>query len=502
MSFETVEPAPTGIGTDPTATDQPAITIDNVSKHYLMFERPDDRLKQMIVPRLQRAMGLTPKRYYRDFSAVRNVSFSVGHGETVGIIGRNGSGKSTLLQMVCGTLTPTTGSVTINGRIAALLELGAGFNPEFTGRENVFLNATILGLQYQEIEARFDAIAGFADIGMFIDQPVKTYSSGMYVRLAFAVAINVDPDILVVDEALAVGDEAFQRKCFARIEDIKDRGGTILFVSHGAQTIVQLCDRAILLDGGEAILDGRPKTVVNQYQRLVNLSGEQAAAVRAEIVEMSGLPARAVASEGEDVAGSDDDGGGGDISNSAGNAAAVLQPALVRDESWFDPNLKSESRVEYESKGAVIQDIQITASGGRKVNRLQHLNSYRLEIRAQFDRNVKMAGFGMAIRTVTGLELGGQGSHNLGTGIPVQAGDTVCVGFPFVAAMLPGTYFASAGVSSHGQTSFEQLHRVLDGIVFRVEETENGRPISCLVNFALSDSNVTYEVNPAGERRR
>jgi lipopolysaccharide transport system ATP-binding protein len=237
--------------------DETAIRINGVSKHYLMFERPEDRLKQMIVPRLQRLAGRPPRQYFRDFAALNGISFEVKRGETVGIIGRNGCGKSTLLQVICGTLPPTSGRVEVNGRIAALLELGSGFNPEFTGRENVYLNAAILGLSRRETEARFDAIARFADIGMFIDHPVKTYSSGMYMRLAFAVAINVDPDILVVDEALAVGDEAFSRKCYARIEEIKEKGATILFVSHSAQTVIQLCDRALLLDRGEKILEGK-----------------------------------------------------------------------------------------------------------------------------------------------------------------------------------------------------------------------------------------------------
>lgn len=252
-----------------------AIRVRDLSKHFAMFERPQDRLKQMLVPRLQRAAGLAPKRYFQEFTALSGVSFEVARGETVGIVGRNGCGKSTLLQIVCGTLQPSSGTVEVNGRIAALLELGAGFNPEFTGRENVYMNAAILGLTRAQTDERFDEIARFADIGIFIDQPVKTYSSGMYVRLAFAVAISVDPDILVVDEALAVGDEAFQRKCFARIEQIRERGGTILFVSHAAQTVVQLCDRAILLDRGEVLLDGKPKIVVNQYQRFLNLSGRQ-----------------------------------------------------------------------------------------------------------------------------------------------------------------------------------------------------------------------------------
>lgn len=191
-----------------------AIRVRDLSKHFAMFERPQDRLKQMLVPRLQRAAGLAPKRYFQEFTALSGVSFEVARGETVGIVGRNGCGKSTLLQIVCGTLQPSSGTVEVNGRIAALLELGAGFNPEFTGRENVYMNAAILGLTRAQTDERFDEIARFADIGIFIDQPVKTYSSGMYVRLAFAVAISVDPDILVVDEALAVGDRGVPAQVF------------------------------------------------------------------------------------------------------------------------------------------------------------------------------------------------------------------------------------------------------------------------------------------------
>jgi lipopolysaccharide transport system ATP-binding protein len=207
---------------------------------------------------------LTPeiKKYYREFWALKSVSFNVKRGSTVGIVGKNGSGKSTLLQLICGTLSQSNGEVETNGRIAALLELGSGFNPEFTGRENVYMNSAVLGLTKDEVDSRFQDIVDFADIGLFIEQPVKTYSSGMLVRLAFAVAINVDPEILIVDEALSVGDELFQRKCFARIEAIKNKGATILFVSHSGSTIVELCDSAILLDSGEVLASGAPKDIV------------------------------------------------------------------------------------------------------------------------------------------------------------------------------------------------------------------------------------------------
>lgn len=235
---------------------EPAISVSNLSKRYEIYERPHDRLKQFLLPGLRRAVGREPGQYFREFWALNDVSFEIGRGETVGIIGRNGSGKSTLLQMICGTLSPTHGSVRTRGRIAALLELGAGFNPEFTGRENVYLNGAILGLSHAEIAARFDDIEAFADIGEFIDQPVKTYSSGMYVRLAFAVSINVEPDILIIDEALSVGDARFQAKCMKRIKTIQEEGTTILFVSHDVTSVRTLCDRAIWIDAGRLRMDG------------------------------------------------------------------------------------------------------------------------------------------------------------------------------------------------------------------------------------------------------
>ena len=224
-----------------------AIRVQGLSKCYQIYDAPKDRLKQMLVPRLQRIIGIQPKQYFREFKALNDVSFEIKKGETVGIIGRNGSGKSTLLQMICGTLTPTNGSIQTNGRIAALLELGSGFNPEFTGRENVYMNAAVLGLSREEIDTKFDDIVAFADIGDFIEQPVKTYSSGMMVRLAFAVIVHVDADILVIDEALAVGDVFFQQKCMRYLREFQKNGGTTLFVSHDTSAVINLCEKAILL---------------------------------------------------------------------------------------------------------------------------------------------------------------------------------------------------------------------------------------------------------------
>jgi lipopolysaccharide transport system ATP-binding protein len=241
-----------------------AIRVQNLSKCYQIYDTPRDRLKQFVAPRMQRLAGHTPRQYFREFWALKDVSFEIKKGETVGIIGRNGSGKSTLLQMICGTLNPTSGSIQTNGRIAALLELGSGFNPEFTGRENVYMNAAVLGLSNEEIDTRFDDIVAFADIGGFIEQPVKTYSSGMMVRLAFAVIAHVDADILVVDEALAVGDAFFTQKCMRFLRAFM-KTGTVLFVSHDTSSVKNLCNNAIWLEKGKVLQEGGPKDVCELY---------------------------------------------------------------------------------------------------------------------------------------------------------------------------------------------------------------------------------------------
>jgi lipopolysaccharide transport system ATP-binding protein len=242
-----------------------AIKVENLNKCYQIYDRPRDRLKQFILPCLQGMAGLSPKQYYREFWALKNVSFEVKKGETVGIIGRNGSGKSTLLQMICGTLNPTSGKIQTNGRIAALLELGSGFNPDFTGRENVYLNGALLGLSKSEIDERFCTIESFADIGDFIDQPVKTYSSGMFVRLAFSIQANVDPEILIVDEALAVGDAYFVHKCMDRLYQLQESGTSILLVTHDGTTIKRFCSRAYWLNDGIVQAQGEASTVVDAY---------------------------------------------------------------------------------------------------------------------------------------------------------------------------------------------------------------------------------------------
>ncbi len=263
MSFEAMtamHPVPDSIAPERDVV----INVDSVSKCYQIYARPEDRLKQSLLPRIQRMAGMQQRAYYKEFWALKGVSVQIRKGETVGIIGRNGSGKSTLLQTICGTLTPTGGAVDVRGRVAALLELGAGFNPEFTGRENVYMNGALLGLSREELEQRFDSILAFADIGEFIDQPVKTYSSGMYVRLAFAVIAHADADVLVVDEALSVGDVYFGQKCMRFLRDFMKRG-TVLFVSHDTSAVINLCDRVIWMQNGQVHREGPTKEVTAEY---------------------------------------------------------------------------------------------------------------------------------------------------------------------------------------------------------------------------------------------
>lgn len=252
-----------------------AIRVDGLSKCFNVYDHPRDRLKQMFMPRLQSLTGHAVRKFYREFWALHNVSFEVGKGETVGIIGQNGSGKSTLLQLITGTMTPTSGTIETHGRIGALLELGSGFNPEFTGRENVYLNGSLLGLSQAEIDHKFDYIVAFAEIGEHLEHPVKTYSSGMKLRLAFAVQVAVDAEVLIIDEALAVGDAKFQKKCFRRLEEIKARGTTILFVSHSTEQIRSFCDRGLVLDKGKPIFWGDARQATVKY--LASIFPEQTA---------------------------------------------------------------------------------------------------------------------------------------------------------------------------------------------------------------------------------
>lgn len=443
----------------------PVISARGLGKDFRVYARPGDRLLE----------SLLGKPRHTVFRALGDLDLEIRGGETVGIVGRNGSGKSTLLQLIAGVLQPTRGTVEVRGRVAALLELGSGFSPDFSGRENVILNAQVMGLRRSEVEARFERIERFADIGEFMDQPVRTYSSGMLVRLAFAVAINSDPDVLIIDEALAVGDEAFQRKCFARIEEIKRAGATILFVSHSAASVVNLCDRAFLLDAGDCLLAGRPKDVVARYQRLVHAPAESRAALREEI--------RAWKpdwdSDRQPPAEAEGDRAGTAAAADAGShQQADIQAWPLEPQERFEPGLVPESTVDYLSSGASIHDVEVVTADGRRMNVLVPGQAYVFRYRVRFQRDARDVELGMTIKSVDGIVLFGQSSHGRGGFLPLaKAGSDIEVEFRFLTHLRPGTFFFNAGCQGLDEGSGERvfLHRILDVACFRIEGAATDR---------------------------
>jgi len=379
-----------------------SVKIKDVSKTYRVYEKPKDRLMQFI---------FRSKIFYKEFIALNTLSFDIKKGETIGIIGRNGSGKSTLLQMIAGTLTPATGDIQISGRVAALLELGSGFNPEFTGRENVYLNASILGITREEIEQKMDAILKFADIGDFIDQPVKTYSSGMYVRLAFSVSINVDPEILIVDEALAVGDGRFQLKCFEKIKDLKDAGKTIIVVTHDMQTVRQICDRVVLIDRGQLLNIGKPNEIVNEYTKVL-FSG-------ISVVEES------VASSIEPVS----------EENTATFKGADSGSEIVISKEYRYGN----------NEGKIEKIIYPTDHIGGIVT-LTSSDEYVIGYKAKAYRKIERPIYAMTVKTVKGLDVYGTNTYFQGMDFkPLENNEEVIVTFSQKMNLLPGDYFISFG---------------------------------------------------------
>lgn len=452
-------------------SSESVICISGISKSFPVYEKPHHRLMQML------RRGGAKHSFYKEFHALRHIDFEIRKGEALGILGRNGSGKSTLLQIICGILTPSHGEVIVRGRIAALLELGAGFNPDFTGRENVYLNGSVLGLTRSEIDARFDEIAAFADIGDFIEQPVKSYSSGMYVRLAFSVAINATPDILVVDEALSVGDEAFQRKCYARINSIRDAGATILFVSHSSSAVIELCDRAVLLDQGEMLAEGTPKAVVARYQKLLYAPSDRLAALREDF-------RREVSGE-RDVVGDMQDADSCNVSLAPNEQCPTTQ---MIDDAYLDQGLKPQSTIRYPSRGARIGQPRIETLDGRIVNVLRPGHDYVYVYDVAFDVVATAVRCGMMIKTVSGFELGGAASAPVGgSKLIVSPGEAWIVRIQFKTMMAPGVYFMNAGVTAHDPDGDVFLDRIVDAVMVRVMPDEC-RLATGTVDFAVVPS--------------
>lgn len=425
------------------------VEVAKLGKRYELYSSPGDRLRQMVLPRVSRAMGRTGRNYFREFWALHEVSLNVRRGDTVGIIGQNGSGKSTLLQIICGTLYPTTGHVRTGGKVAALLELGAGFNPEFSGEENVYLSGKLYGLSDRQLAERFDAIVAFAEIGDFVRQPVKTYSSGMYVRLAFAIAAHVDADILVVDEALSVGDARFTQKCMRFLRAFQQQG-TLLFVSHDVGAVVGLCSRAIWMHKGRVNMEGPAKDVVEAYL------AEQHA--------------------------EDRKGDGAVVKTAVRSAGAVDRPALAKDTRAalqqrnplevyaFDPD---HGETGFGAGGARIVDMRLLDDKGEVAHLLHGGEMVTLEIRVHLNTDLSGLIFGFYVKDRLGQRLFGDNTFvSHADTVKGTNDDAIRARFSFRMPVLPvGTYTVDGAVAAGSQSDHTQHHWLLDGLTFRAVDS-------------------------------
>jgi len=400
-----------------------AIQVKHLDKMYKLYNKPSDRLKE--------ALGM--KVPVREHYALRDVSFDVKRGETVGIIGTNGSGKSTILKIITGVLNPTGGEVTVDGRISALLELGAGFNMEYTGIENVYLNGTMMGFSKEEIDARLQDILDFADIGDFVHQPVKAYSSGMFVRLAFAVAINIDPEILIVDEALSVGDVFFQAKCYHKFEEFKKQGKTILFVSHDLGSVSKYCDRVILLNKGVKMDEGSPKQMVDLYKQL--LVGQN--------------PVKQNESDSTEQIVAEDSEGLGDFQ--------------------VNPNM-----LEYGSRIAEITDFVVMDEKGRYTNTIDKGTTFTIKMRVAFHENIQEPIMAYTFKDIRGTEI--TGTNTMFEKMHIEhseAGDVCTVTFTQDMFLQGGEYLLSFGCTGYKDGDFTVFHRLYDACNITVISTQN-----------------------------
>ncbi|AVH70503.1 ABC transporter ATP-binding protein [Nostoc sp. 'Lobaria pulmonaria (5183) cyanobiont'] len=395
-----------------------AISLRNISKCYKRYARPVDRLKELLLPAKSRA---------QEFWALQDISLEVPKGDTVGIIGQNGSGKSTLLQIIAGTLTPTIGKLYVNGRVSALLELGSGFNPEFTGRQNVFFNGQVLGLSRAEIEAKFDKIASFAEIGDFLEHPVKTYSSGMVVRLAFAVVANTEPSILIVDEALAVGDAKFQARCMKRIRQLKEEGVTILFVSHDSGSVKMLCNSAILMNHGKMLEIGRPKEVVNHYIALLSSDDNQV-----------------------------------EIENNKSEDRTLVQQNNIELIDDFVKNNPDDSLHRHGNKLAIIKNVQLIDLKGKKIAKLETGQRFQISVLLQAKAELSDLIVGISIRNLMGLVIYGINTHLLNIKLPeINQNQELTVLFKIPCYMNKGVYTVTLGIHSEEGLSYDWVDELV-----------------------------------------
>ena len=412
-----------------------AIDVAEVTKVYRLYEKPIDRLKE--------SMSISHKNYHRDFYALNQLSFRVRKGETVGIIGTNGSGKSTILKIITGVLTPTTGEVKVDGKISALLELGAGFNMDYTGIENIYMNGTMMGYTKKEMDAKLQDILEFAEIGDFVYQPVKTYSSGMFVRLAFALAINVDPEILIVDEALSVGDVFFQSKCYRRMEEIRQKGTTILMVTHDMGSIIKYCDRVVLLNKGEFIAEGPAGRVVDMYKKI--LAG-QLDALKAELERERQQREALTGESGQEDTGSGEYTGGMGLEGSR----------LMKDQLTINYD-----RTEYGDGRAEIVDLGLFDERGNITNLLLKGEMFTIKERIHFNTEIQSPIFTYTIKDKKGTELTGTNTMFEGAEIqPVKRGDEYVVEFSQKMTLQGGEYLLSMSCTGFEQGEHVVYHRL------------------------------------------
>lgn len=406
--------------------EAPVIVVENVSKKYGLYDRPADRLKEALHP--------FSRRYHREFWALKDVSFSVSRGQTVGILGRNGSGKSTLLQLVTGISRPTIGNIRVHGRVAGLLELGGGFNPAFSGRENVIFQSRVIGVSEDEIAARLPEIESFADIGEFFDQPVKTYSSGMQARLGFACSIFVDPEILIVDEALSVGDAKFQNKCFMQFERFQESGGTTLLVSHDTEAILRTCDHAILLDKGALVVQGSPQSVVDRYFEVLYPSGDRRP------------PGKAADEPRADE----------------GRCDPEMPGRVLLEDGGICESRNSYNKNEFRfgDRRAEIADYYLIADGRAFPVDVPSGSQVTLLIRIKANQFSGVLSAGLALKSIDGIKLYGTNTISNKVALPkISQGDSIWVRFDFLLNVVPGDLFIDVGCGDWSTPPAQPLDR-------------------------------------------
>jgi len=419
-----------------------AINVCDVTKIYRLYDKPIDRLKESI--------SLTHKKYHKEFFALDKISFSVEKGSTVGIIGTNGSGKSTILKIITGVLNPTTGSVEVDGNISALLELGAGFNMDYTGIENIYMNGTMMGFSREQMEAKLPEILEFADIGDFVYQPVKTYSSGMFVRLAFALAINVEPEILIVDEALSVGDVFFQAKCYRRMEEIRKTGTTILMVTHDMGSVIKYCDKVILLNKGEFLAEGPAGEMVDLYKKI--LAGR--------MDDLEADLAKRLDSNFSDMM---------ELNNDINKTHAKEYNGLMKEKISINPN-----KTEYGDGRAEIYDLGLLDSKGELTNLLLKGEEFTIREKIRFNANIESPIFTFTIKDKKGTELSGTNTMFEGVPVkPVKPGDEAVVEFKQKMTLQGGEYLLSMSCTGFEDGTHVVYHRLYDVTFITVISNKN-----------------------------